>query len=100
MNSRSAGQPPLKTPQMELDPAVPRSFCLNLAVALARAVAQDREHDHHQHGHEHDNDRDLQRRKQETNEQDELFQKSDNHEDQSDDCSESAKTFKNATTHN
>jgi hypothetical protein len=43
--------------------------------------------------------RDLQRRKQESNEQNELFQKSDHHEDQSDDCSESAKTFKKTTTH-
>src|SRR5215213_8459670 len=85
---------------MEFNPALARSLCLNLAIALARAVAQDRQHYHHQHGHEHDNDRDLQRRKQETNEQDELFQESDHHEDQSDDCSESAKTFKNATTHN
>jgi hypothetical protein len=69
------------------------NFELYLAVASPAAVTPDRERDHYEHGHEHDDDGDLQRRKQEANQQDQLFQKRNHHEDQSNDCSESAKTF-------
>ena len=45
------------------------------------------------------NDRHLDRRNEEAHEQDQLFQKSDDNEDQSNDCSESTKSFESSTAH-
>ena len=66
--------------------------------SLARTILENGEDDHHQDSDKHDNDRDLERNEKEADQHDELFEQCHHDEYQGDDGSESAKTFKNATT--
>ena len=67
--------------------------------AFARAIAKDREHNHHQQRDEDYDNCDFHCRKQEAQQQDDLFEQRHHDKDQRDYCSESTKSFKNATTH-